>query len=263
MTTTTFISARRRALLGVVAVATVLGSGATTAPAQAADAQRVRFMTVNVDFGLTPAQVKQDFANYSKYADVVMFQEARDVTLRNVIDTSTWIVRQDTTSGPTRGSALAVRRSAVRATSPVTNFRLVKGTDGAACPGGGIQTRYIALADVHFRNGATVVAGSVHMPPGRCATGPGSPYAVMADNVVALSNRHPQRLLLGGDWNKTVNDDPNDISGRTGGRIVPRGIKIDGFYKPRGLANEPLVAGPDIHSPHHPVRMAVTLPADF
>lgn len=256
--------ARTRTTLGVVAVAVAtLTTALSAAPAQAAEAQRVRFMTVNVDFALTPAQVKADFAEYAPYSDVIMFQEARDVDLHNLLDTDTWIVRQDMTSEATRGSALAIRRTAVRATDAVQNFRLVKGTDGGSCPDGGIQTRWIAVADVHFRNGATVVAASLHLPPGRCATGPGSLYAVMADNVVALSNAHPQRLLLGGDWNKTVNDDPNNISGRTGGRIVPRGLGIDGFYKPAGLTNEPLWRGPDIQSPHDPIQMAVSLPASF
>lgn len=85
----------------------------------------------------------------------------------------------------------------------------------------------------------------------------------MADNVVGLSNAHPNRLLLGGDWNKTVNNDPNEISSRTGGRIVPRGLGIDGFYKPRALTNEALWRGPDIHSPHDPIQMAVSVPASF
>lgn len=261
MTTT---SVRTRTALGVTAVAVAaLTATVSVAPAQAAEAQRVRFMTVNVDFALTPAQVKADFGRYAPHADVVMFQEARDVNLHNLIDTDTWIVRQDTTSEDTRGSALAIRRSAVRASDAVQNFRLVKGTDGGPCPDGGIQTRWIAVADVHFRNGATVVAASLHLPPDRCATGPGSLYAVMADNVVALSNAHPNRLLLGGDWNKTVNEDPNNISGRTGGRIVPRGLGIDGFYKPAALTNEPLWRGPDIQSPHDPIQMAVSLPATF
>lgn len=261
MTTT---SARTRTALGIVAVATgALTTALSVAPAQAAEAQRVRFVTVNVDFGSTADQVKSDFGRYAPFADVVMFQEARDVNLHNLIDGNDWIVRQDTSTEDTRGSALAIRRTAVRAADPVLNFRLVKGTDAGSCPDGGIQARWIAVADVHFRNGATVVAGSLHLPPGRCATGPGSLYAVMADNVVRLSNAHPDRLLLGGDWNKTVNDDPNDISGRAAGRIVPRGLGIDGFYKPTALTNEALWRGPDIHSPHDPIQMAVSVPASF
>lgn len=262
--------ARRTTAAAALCALTVglLGATATAATASAgtaalAESQRVRVVTVNVDFGAPASTVRDDFARYSRFADIVMLQEARDVRLADLIDTSTWIVRQDTSSESTRGSALAIRRSAVRATDAVTNFRLVKGTDGGPCPDGGIQTRWIAVADVHLANGATLVAASLHMPPPRCATGPGSLYAVMADNVVALSNRHPSRLLIGGDWNKVVNDDPNDISARADGRIVPRGIGIDGFYKPRGLANEPLTTLGDIYGHHEPVQMAVSVPASF
>lgn len=39
-------------------------------------------------------------------------------------------------------------------------------------------------------------------------------------------------LVLGADWNKVVDDDPNDIGVRTG--LKPRGpdsgLRIDGFY---------------------------------
>ncbi len=183
---------RARTAIGVAVVAAALTSLPPLTPARAADAQRVRFMTVNVDFGSTAAEVKADFGRYAPHADVVMFQEARTST--------------STTSS------------------------------------------------------TTVVAASLHMPPGRCATGPGSLYAVMADNVVRLSDAHHHRLLVGGDWNKTVNDDPNDISGRTDRRIVPRGLGIDGFSKPQALTNEPLWRGPDISSPHDPIQMAVSLP---
>lgn len=170
MTTT---SARTGTALSVVAVAAgALTTAMSVAPAQAAEAQRVRFMTVNVDFAATAAEVKADFGKYAPCADVVMFQEARDVNLHNLIDTDTWIVRQDTSSESTRGSALAIRRSAVRAADPVMNFRLVKGTVGGSCPDGGIQTRWIAVADVHFRNGATVVAAALHMPPERAQPAP-------------------------------------------------------------------------------------------
>lgn len=264
------MSMRRHTVLTALAVTALAtcglataGASAATAAPLAADPQRVRVVTVNVDFGAPPETVRSDFERYSRHADVIMLQEARDVWLRNLVDTDTWIVRQDTSSESTRGSALAIRRDAVRATNGVTDFRLVKGTDGGPCPDGGIQTRWIAVADVHLRNGATLVAASLHMPPPRCATGPGSLYAVMADNVVALSNRHPSRLLLGGDWNKTVSEDPNDISGRSDGRIVPRGIGIDGFYKPKALTNEPLTSLGDIFGHHEPIQMAVSVPASF
>lgn len=101
------------------------------------------------------------------------------------------------------------------------------------------------------------------MPPARCQTGPGSPYDIMADNVVAFANRSDKLLVLGSDWNKVVDDDPNAIGARTGLRPYgpDLGDRIDGFYASPAIGARDLYKLPQTGSDHRPVKMTITVPS--
>lgn len=245
------------AILTIVATCGIATSQAVNPErAVAATTQNVRLVTVNVDFTASSAQVRADFAKYSPYADIILMQEAKNVDLHSLIDTTVWVVRQAGGHGSAEaGSAIVVRRSAAR---QVTNFRLRKGVD-AGC---GLQTRYIAIVDVQLANGSWIYPASAHLPPKRCW---GPHYDAMATVVVDVLRTFPRRLVIGADWNKVVANDPNNISARTGGQHVPRsvGTHIDGFYKPKNLANNTPTQGPDIYGAHFPIHMAIAVPAGY
>jgi len=101
------------------------------------------------------------------------------------------------------------------------------------------------------------------MPPPRCPDGPAGPYAVMADNVVAFVRGGDRLTVLGADWNKVVDDDPNDIGRRTG--LKPRGPdagqRIDGFYVSDAIGTRDLCHLAETGSDHRPVQMTISVPS--
>lgn len=225
-------------------------------PTGAPSAEQVRVVTANISFALTPAKVKQDFQQYGPEADVVLMQEARDVILENLVDTSVWAVRQNTTSPAKRGSAIVVRK-AIAEPGGVGKLVLRKGVEASPCPGGGINTRYIARVNVRLASGRMLRLASAHMPPKRCW---GPVYDAMADRIVEVSNEVPGRYVIGADWNKVVANDPNDIGQRTGLKRRAPGNSIDGFY----FRNDELDAStaawlPKTSSDHKPVRIHLTI----
>ncbi len=240
---------KRLATVVGAALAMLVASG----PAMAAESLRV--VTANLAFR-GPDAVNNDWRTIGPEADIVFVQEAKNVNLRNILSDG-WIVRQDVSSDDRQGSAVVIRRSKVQA---VGELVLVKGTDADPC---GIMTRWIARVDVQLLNGRWIRVASLHMPPARCQTGLGSPYAVMADNVVAFANRSDRLLVLGADWNKVVDDDPNEIGARTG--LKPRGPdsgqRIDGFYVSPSIGTNDLHHLPQTGSDHRPVKMTISVPA--
>lgn len=254
--------------LAGAALAAMMASGAALAsvhaeraPAPLAAANEwLRVVTANLAFR-GPDAVRNDWATFGPEADIVFVQEAKNVRLRDILG-SGWIVRQDTSSEDRQGSAVVIRQSAVKA---VGELVLVKGVDANDCnsPEGGIMTRWIAQVDVQLGNGRWIRAASLHLPPARCQNGLGSPYAVMADNVVAFAKRSGRMLVLGADWNKVVDDDPNEIGARTG--LKPRGPdtggRIDGFYVAPEISTNDLHHLPRTGSDHQPVQMSIGVPA--
>jgi endonuclease/exonuclease/phosphatase family metal-dependent hydrolase len=226
--------------------------GTTTAPGP----ETIRIVTANISFGISAAKVKEDFNQYSPKADVVLVQEARDVSLQQLIDTSVWAVRQNTDSDATRGSAIVVRKSIAKA-GGVGGLTLKKGVDASPCPGGGIGTRHIARVDVTLESGKLLRLASAHLPPKRCW---GKVYDTMADAVVNVSKNSPGRYVIGGDWNKVVGQDPNDIGKRTGLALRAPPQSIDGFFfrsdKLNASAAEYMAK---TNSDHRPVRFVVTV----
>lgn len=263
---------KRFATLAGAALAVLVASGAALASVQSATTPttvatlsapaQLRVVTANLAFRGNPG-VKEDWKTIGPEADIVFVQEAKNVVLRDILDLDTWIVRQDTSSDAVQGSAVVIRRSMVQAADQLV---LVKGVDANDCDDpvlGGIMTRWIARVDVQLNNGRWLRVASLHMPPARCQDGLGSPYAVMADNVVAFANRSERLLVLGADWNKVVDDDPNNIGARTG--LKPRGpdegTRIDGFYVSQAIGTTDLHKLAQTGSDHRPVKMTITVPA--
>ncbi|RKG75822.1 endonuclease/exonuclease/phosphatase family protein [Corallococcus exercitus] len=244
----------------IAASGVALASVRSAAPAAAVASESLRVVTANLAFR-GPDAVRQDWQVIGPEADIVFVQEAKNVRLRDILGDG-WAVRQDTSSDDRQGSAVVIRKSAVKS---IDDLVLVKGTDASDCgtQGDGIMTRWIARVDVQLNNGRWIRAASLHMPPERCQNGPGSPYAVMADNVVAFAKRSDRMLVLGADWNKVVDDDPNDIGARTG--LKPRGpdsgLRIDGFYIAPDMSNANLHHLAQTGSDHRPVQTTVGVPA--
>ncbi|MFF3868059.1 endonuclease/exonuclease/phosphatase family protein [Micromonospora sp. NPDC001898] len=250
------IRARIAGLLAAVLAAGALTIVTFAGPASAA-AMELRVVTANLAFRQAPG-VRQDWTKIGPYADIVFFQEAKNVRLADVLGDG-WIVRQDTSAEDRQGSAVAIRRALA---AEIVDFELVKGTDGASCGGEPIMTRWITKLRLRLTNGRPVRLASLHMPPPRCQSGPGSPYAVMADNVVEFANRSDVLTILGADWNKIVDQDPNEIGARTG--LKPRGpnsgLRIDGFYVSPAITTRDVRHLEQTGSDHRPVQMHVGIP---
>ncbi|NVJ03799.1 endonuclease/exonuclease/phosphatase family protein [Myxococcus sp. AM001] len=254
---------RLAALTGVV-LAVMVASGAAWARVEQAAPQslavaQLRVVTANLDFHRAEA-ARRDWNTIGPEADIVFVQEAKYVRMREILGDG-WAVRQDTSSEDRQGSAVIIRKSAVKS---IGELQLVKGVDASACPGGGIMTRWIARVDVQLHNNRWIRVASLHMPPDRCQTGLASPYARMADSVVAFANRSDRLLVLGADWNKVVDSDPNEIGARTG--LKPRGpdsgLRIDGFYVSQAIGTQGLEFLPQTgDNKHRPVKMNITVPA--
>ncbi len=250
-----------RFLRHILMTAVLVGAAAVVSPSPAvAASSTLTVVTANIDFGLTLAQVKQDWPTISKDADVVFVQEAKYINMRDVVDTNVWAVRQSLDSEAKQGSAVVVRKAAVA--DRATNVTLVLGTAGGYCPDGGILARYIAYTDVTLHNGTAVRLASLHMPPARCQTGPGSLYDDMAENTKAFANSTGKKLIIGADWNKIVDDDPNNIGQASG--MTPYGPNTGGRLD--GFMADNVITGSDLHhlantnSDHDPVQMNLQVP---
>ncbi len=212
----------------------------------AAAALRVRFVTFNVDFNNSTAQIDADIALVEPKADVIMFQEARDVTVDNLMGPD-WTVYQVVNQGDgRRGSAIAIRNTIM--TRRVA-AGLVLGVDNH---GEQMNDRYIAWNDIELTNGTIIRAMSLHLPPQRFEY----LQPLMCDSFVAFANQSPYPVICGGDWNFTVNNDKYNVAGRTG--LTERGIRIDGFYyKASTIQFDSLweLAGLGVASDHNPVQI--------
>jgi len=207
---------------------------------------RVRFVTFNVDFNNTTAEIKSDINKAEVRADVFMFQEVRDVTVANLVSPG-WTVYQVTNQGDgRRGSAIAVRDS-------IMNRRVAQGLVlGVDNHGEQMNDRYIAWNDIEFTNGVIVRVMSLHIPPQRFEY----LQPLMCDSFVAFANQSPYPVICGGDWNFTVNNDKYNIAGRTG--LTARGVRIDGFYYDAGAIQFSTIwdlAGLGTVSDHNPIQL--------
>lgn len=208
---------------------------------------RVRFLTLNVDFNNTVSEVQADVQAVATRADIMMFQEAKDVTIDNFLDDATWTVYQVVDNGDARrGSALTIRKS-------ILSQFLASGLRfGVDSNGEDMLDRYIAWADIVLTNGRTLRIMSLHMPPQRIAY----LQEPMAENFITFANATPYPICAGGDWNYTVTNDPYGIEGATG--LVARGVGIDGFYRTSGIIKFESIdelTGLNVNSDHDPVQI--------
>jgi len=215
-----------------------------------AASQRIRYITFNVDFNNSAAQIDSDIQALKSQADIVFFQEAKWVTIANSFG-SGFTVHQVTTQGDAKqGSAIAVRNSAI---SNVLASGLRLGVDNH---GEEMLDRYIAWADVTLTNNLVIRIMSLHMPPGRFQY----LQPIMADNLATFVAESPYPVIVGADWNFTVNNDPYNIQGDTG--LTPKGIGIDGFYYDSSITTFVSIAeltGLNVNSDHDPVKMTADM----
>ena len=121
----------------------------------------VDLVTSNTDF--YSGRNRQLVHQLCTYGDVLLLQEAKDMTLRDVLPAD-WRSLQNTSSDAKKGSCIAVDNRRVK----VLEHYLTVGCGPP--PGGGMMTRYIATAVCEMRhNGAVFTAISAHYPPRRYA----------------------------------------------------------------------------------------------
>src|SRR5690606_2620251 len=75
---------------------------------------KIRVVTANVDFTLRPAKVREDLERIIERADIICFQEAKNVDLDRLIRDNDWEVWQPQANEATRGSAVAWRKSVAK-----------------------------------------------------------------------------------------------------------------------------------------------------
>jgi len=206
----------------------------------------VRFVTFNIDFNNNNTENKADVLLVEPKADIMMFQEAKFRVIDNYLGPD-WTVYQVTTEGDAKqGSALAWRNSFV-------SLHLASGLElGVRRGTAEMLDRWIAWADLQLTNGQIIRIMSLHMPPPRYD----ELQPPMATNLVDFVNRTPYPVIVGGDWNYTVNNDIYNIEGRAG--LIATGIRIDGFYyEPDAITitNKFELADLGTASDHNPVQI--------
>lgn len=211
----------------------------------------LRVVTFNVFQDLSPAQHRQDWEHLKSHADVVLLQETQGFRVSAMVTGPAWTVIQ--AEGVRGESSVVVRRSAVRSVAR-SHVRWMLGLH--ECRGAGIGARYLVSAVLVLRDGSRLRVASTHLPHAGCAD---AVYDEMVRHVQKWVQGHPQRLLIGADWNREVASDPGDFRAKT--RLRPHGVGIDGFQVDRRLSTRGirrLGSDEDWVSDHEPVRVAVS-----
>ena len=214
-----------------------------------AQSETINFVTFNVNFGNSNAQIRQDIRSLRPECDFMLLQEAKWVTVDNFLG-NLWTVYQVVDSGDARrGSAIAVRNAAINEILG-TGLHL-----GVPSNGEDMLDRYIAWMDVELNNGRRIRVMSMHMPPQRIEY----LQPIMGDNLAAFVAQSPYPVMVGADWNFNVNQDKWGLSSKMG--FISRGVGIDGFYFDPAfsfLGIQALTAL-NVNSDHHPVRMTASI----
>lgn len=227
----------------------LLVAACNTATAQS---ESIRFVTFNVNFNNTNAQIRSDIRSLRSECDFMLLQEAKWVTVDDFLG-NLWTVYQVVDSGDARrGSAIAVRNAAIKQIL-ATGLEL-----GVRSNGEDILDRYIAWMDVELNNSRRIRVMSIHMPPKRIEY----LQPIMGDNLAAFVETSPYPVLVGGDWNFTVNLDKWGLRTKMG--FISQGVNIDGFYyDPTGytLTGIQALTSLNVNSDHDPVRMTALIGA--
>ena len=203
----------------------------------------IRVVTQNIDFTLRPFGWERIIKKLVKQADVILFQEAKNLHLRGYFDDD-WEVYQDTSTSAKAGSAEAWRKSLGK----VVDRQL---TELTTPDGYKMETRYIAHVDLRIE-GKIVRFGSVHFPPKRF----NRLWPVSRDSSrvwIRTARRDKVPFVLGGDYNLSVK---NHGVARTY-RLLTRNVGIDGFIVSRRLRASKAEDLGNNRSDHNPIRIVV------
>lgn len=248
MISSTWGKSRTKLTLGFV-LGWLIVTACNTASAQS---ESIRFVTFNVNFGNTNAQIREDIRSLRPECDFMLLQEAKWVTVDNFLG-NLWTVHQIVDSGDARrGSAIAVRNAAIKEIL-ATGLQM-----GVPSNGEDMLDRYIAWMDVELNNGRRIRVMSMHMPPQRIEY----LQPIMGDNLAAFVEQSPYPVLIGADWNFTVNLDKWGLRTKMG--FISQGVGIDGFYyDPAGytLTGIQALTSLNVNSDHNPVRMTASIGA--
>ena len=205
----------------------------------------IRFITQNVDFALTQAKWNSDIDAIADHSEVLMLQEAKDVSVARWIDAA-WRVHQDMSSESRAGSAVAWRLDR----SKTTGGGITMGVDPGSQQ---MLARWIVWNDLVIDGGRTIRVASVHLPPMRYR----SLYPTYARHIAEFANKSPYPLVIGGDWNWLIDNNPGDLAGKTGMRFV--GFGIDGFLVERSLTIRRVWEEPKRWSDHRGVGVEIEI----
>ena len=124
-----------------------------------AEALQIRFVTFNVKYNNSDAQIQADIDKVVPKADVIMFQEVKDIDVDTFLDSS-WDVYQ------VLNKTLGKREVALAYKSSLYSQVVAKGLEfGVDNHGEQLPDRYIVWADLKLTNGRTVRIMSLHFPP--------------------------------------------------------------------------------------------------
>lgn len=209
----------------------------------------IKVTSHNIDFNNGLKAQNEDVDADTENSDVYLVQEARDTILSRLLNRG-WRNNQRTTSAAKRGTAVAWRIS--KFAKRRTGIRL--GTDNR---GVRMHPRWISWANLRVKGTKkTIKFISIHNAPKRFKFL--QPAMVAVAVAMVKASRVP--VVLAGDFNFLVHNDPYNISKRTG--LVRRGHGIDGFYVSKSLKPGSIQVAEKANSDHKAVSIFITVDED-
>jgi exonuclease III len=184
--------------------------------------------------------------------DIILVQEAWDIDLRKFLPDG-FATNQITSGTRDKGGVAVVWRKSV--------FSLVSKDliFGCTAPAGTeMATRWFSKAVLkNDSNGRIDTFISCHFPARQTAVETGLQKPMATRMIEIYQNRKNNNILIGGDFNFLIDDDPHNISGRS--TMIRRGPRIDGFYMHPSLDPSGAYRGDNIYSHHYPVSVKVDI----
>lgn len=188
----------------------------------------LRVGTQNLHWPNTDAEKARDVRKAQERLDVVLYQEAYNVPLQQILGSGWGVFQLD--SGPgNQDVAIAWRKSRVDVLRKNMHFIGYMNASGNKKP----KTFKIANITARIDDEYTVVFGSLHWPHGKYRDqDPDLQAQVVANTKTWFNDKSADRpVVLGGDWNLQISGNPGNLANTTGGRFHEasgdRGI--DGF----------------------------------
>lgn len=179
---------------------------------------KIRVVTANVDFTLRPTKVREDLERIIERADIICFQEAKNVDLDRLIRDNDWEVWQPQANEATRGSAVAWRKSVAKVKARGRQI-------GTRPHGRGMLTRHLVWVRLVV-DGHNLTVVSAHLPPKRYW---GLLYGLMLRSISRFVAGRKGAVLIGADWNKIVTRASDLAHFARRFKAQRRGVHIDGF----------------------------------